>query len=906
MQQQQGSNEDNMEEDKTHQRNDSIYSMDSFVADFPSRDGEKSSSPSPEKSKTTHSHAYISPSSSAATTPQAVHHRNPSFQDTIDSMSGFGHETPVPKHAPNPFFSPSYYNDDGSEVSEGSFIVHETSPTPVSIKQQQQLPAQQQFLPRQPQGLPRRVAGGGDERDRFPSFDDSVGSSNSIQYVQKPKPPSMPAPAPPPANAPLTAEQIQRLPYHERRKLLAQRRQQQQSTSQLPSGNRPGGMPQPQLSQIQQQQQQHQQQLHRGMSQQQQSQPMYPPYAMPPPDMYGYPSSPVVMQQHPLHQGQSPYGPPYQGVPPPPVGPPSGYGNYPMTPQGMGYYPMPPGYPVPPPPMQQQQQPQAPHRGPSPVQPSRGKEHLQTTGLPRGYTGPPRENASFGGQSTIGRTRSSSFDSSDENRQRKRTAAPPPPPPPPGTHVRADSSGSVSSSGSLERSNNKDEDSDSRRQEQDKSFFARLNPWAPKIPNVDEYHRKNQAFLKRANKERQRTPSPSPRQEIRRTHLGSMDRPPPSRGTHKRLPSIDNDDWEEDQDGKKRTALKSDSRSAPPGLPRTYSSGEDSGYGEDRPRSQSRIPPRFQHKADSEAEERSSLLPPPGISSNEQYDKMYMGQNPSSRSRQENPEMYGSLSTTVRTDNLAGDRNGIDTEQGRKGRRKKKKSKSRSRRARQEQIVEDDSDASFSSSSASSQDYHRWMKKRSRMLEKERTKLIKKWREEARAEEEAVRQERENQRWYNRLNRYLDSEFGHVFGAVFKFLTWGEAFVANIPLTINAIALAMANLGVVWFKFAEENMESCEPVHYHSSQCTFPEFPGCFYCDTNAKMYRIAVHFHWCCSTISGILASLFICKLIIAPRVVFDELGSPTTAAPAGLFCMTLDVVFAGRGVLGQAFGEL
>lgn len=33
---------------------------------------------------------------------------------------------------------------------------------------------------------------------------------------------------------------------------------------------------------------------------------------------------------------------------------------------------------------------------------------------------------------------------------------------------------------------------------------------------------------------------------------------------------------------------------------------------------------------------------------------------------------------------------------------------------------------------------------------------------------------------------------------------------------------------------------------------------------------------------------------------VVFDELSSPTTASPAGLLCMTLNVVFAGRGMLG------
>jgi hypothetical protein len=57
----------------------------------------------------------------------------------------------------------------------------------------------------------------------------------------------------------------------------------------------------------------------------------------------------------------------------------------------------------------------------------------------------------------------------------------------------------------------------------------------------------------------------------------------------------------------------------------------------------------------------------------------------------------------------------------------------------------------------------------------------------------------------------------------FDFLTYCEAFFANLPLTIGAIALSTANLGVDWFKFAEENMDSCEPVHFHSAQCTFPE-----------------------------------------------------------------------------------
>lgn len=44
-----------------------------------------------------------------------------------------------------------------------------------------------------------------------------------------------------------------------------------------------------------------------------------------------------------------------------------------------------------------------------------------------------------------------------------------------------------------------------------------------------------------------------------------------------------------------------------------------------------------------------------------------------------------------------------------------------------------------------------------------------------------------------------------------------------------------------------------------------------------------------------------FVAKLLIAPRVVFDEMSSPTTASPAGLLCMTTVCVFAGRGLIGQ-----
>ena len=64
---------------------------------------------------------------------------------------------------------------------------------------------------------------------------------------------------------------------------------------------------------------------------------------------------------------------------------------------------------------------------------------------------------------------------------------------------------------------------------------------------------------------------------------------------------------------------------------------------------------------------------------------------------------------------------------------------------------------------------------------------------------------------------------GHASVQLFIVFAWTESFIGNLPLTIGAIALASANLGVDWFKFAEENLSSCEPVHFHSKQCNFPE-----------------------------------------------------------------------------------
>lgn len=128
-------------------------------------------------------------------------------------------------------------------------------------------------------------------------------------------------------------------------------------------------------------------------------------------------------------------------------------------------------------------------------------------------------------------------------------------------------------------------------------------------------------------------------------------------------------------------------------------------------------------------------------------------------------------------------------------------------------------------------------------------------------------------------------------------LSYAEVFISNLPLTIGAVGLAWVAMGVVWFKLTEEIIASCIPVHFNSPLCSFPEFPGCFECDTANKSYRAALFFHNCCTTVAGILAILFLFKVAIAWRVVADDLSNPATATPFGVICITLVCVFAGRG---------
>jgi hypothetical protein len=182
-------------------------------------------------------------------------------------------------------------------------------------------------------------------------------------------------------------------------------------------------------------------------------------------------------------------------------------------------------------------------------------------------------------------------------------------------------------------------------------------------------------------------------------------------------------------------------------------------------------------------------------------------------------------------------------------------------------------------------------------LEKEREKLIARWREEWEKEEDFLRQQDPKRKLfrnlYNSMGRWLDS---------FKyFLSVAEVFISNMPLTIAALALGWVSMGCVWFKFMEENIGSCHHVHFYSRQCTFPEFPGCFECDVENKWYIVGLHWHYFCTSVSIIFCSMIILKVIIAWDVVIDELSNPTTSTPCGVFCVAMVCDFAGQGTVGE-----
>jgi hypothetical protein len=103
-------------------------------------------------------------------------------------------------------------------------------------------------------------------------------------------------------------------------------------------------------------------------------------------------------------------------------------------------------------------------------------------------------------------------------------------------------------------------------------------------------------------------------------------------------------------------------------------------------------------------------------------------------------------------------------------------------------------------------------------LEKERESLIVQWKAEMQAEREAL----DPPMTVTIYKTFLEP----CVEPIASLLASIEVFIANLPLTIGAVGLSWVTMGTVWFKYMEENEGSCVPVHFYSSECTFPEFPG--------------------------------------------------------------------------------
>eukprot|EP01082_Thalassiosira_pseudonana_P002953 g3230.t1.1.5e174189 g3230 g3230.t1 contig12:1666290-1669497(-) len=148
----------------------------------------------------------------------------------------------------------------------------------------------------------------------------------------------------------------------------------------------------------------------------------------------------------------------------------------------------------------------------------------------------------------------------------------------------------------------------------------------------------------------------------------------------------------------------------------------------------------------------------------------------------------------------------------------------------------------------------------------------------------------------------LDDAVDVIFEKAVSGLLVLELFISNMPSLVGSLALAWGSIGIDWFKWYEETFDTCHPVDYHNQLCVYPEFPGCFACETGSRGYQFVLHFHFLCNVISFILAFCLIGKIMIAFPVVRDELANPTTAAPLGLLCMALEKCFGGNfGYVGM-----
>lgn len=217
--------------------------------------------------------------------------------------------------------------------------------------------------------------------------------------------------------------------------------------------------------------------------------------------------------------------------------------------------------------------------------------------------------------------------------------------------------------------------------------------------------------------------------------------------------------------------------------------------------------------------ERTSLLPPPGISSHEphsrQANRRSSGQSRRSRDRRDRRSRRH-REHRHRDDSRGGRRNEGSRSRGGRRRHRSDGRDHQRHRHREQEYNDDSDDYELSASSASSSQHRRWARKKDRLLEREKARLIAQWK----AEEDARRQQEAANLWYRRFGRWSSDRSRGICMATSKFLTLTGELISNMPLTINAVALAIVTLGVVWFKFAEENLDSCMPVHFHSPQCT--------------------------------------------------------------------------------------
>jgi hypothetical protein len=487
---------------------ESVYSMDSFLADLPPEDGEILEEEADRDARGFIS--YFSPSSGTDASLSDVSRSQPlpPAQDTIDTaakqqapidrkpahvrqISTDGSESLPPIKPVHPFFS----SRDESDLSDGSLVFTNTevpgySSTPVIVTSEKKEPS----------------------RDRFPSFD-SVGSSGSIRYVSPNRQ------AHPVQRQLHSQENPLILPYHERRKLVQQRRQQRQQAP-APRPVDRAGMPYMFQSS-------YPGELPMGMG--------FQPYGgmpMPPPNYSMHASSPNGPMGMPPTSGPMDMLPRNYPIHPPPPNGPMGMspsGPWEMTNPNYPMHSLPPNGPIG---MYHQYivQPPFPHPGYNPFHfqpalqtaPNEHPEkvasnsrrppvaHKPPSPSPKGQPmsqqqqNTPRARPPMPAFRDTNPSMTSSFDSSEgiEEREIRLKDVPPPPPPAakPG-HVRQESTGSVSSLGSMDRSSGQDDMSRSRRQgSRGAALFKRLNLWGqPPVkqqpPTVNDFHRKNQAFL---------------------------------------------------------------------------------------------------------------------------------------------------------------------------------------------------------------------------------------------------------------------------------------------------------------------------------------------------------------------------------------------------------------------------